>query len=48
MPRRIVVVDPPYTPCFPAFKLDFASFKQAINPFLFPKSLPNFNLLDPF
>ncbi len=32
MPRRTIVVDPPYTPYFPAFELDFASFKQAIDP----------------
>ncbi len=47
MPKRTAVADPPYTPCFPAFKLDFASFKQAVNPSLFPKSLPSFNSLDP-
>ncbi len=48
MPKRTAVADPPYTPCFPAFELDFASFKQAVNPSLFLKSLPDFNLLDPF
>jgi hypothetical protein len=48
MPRRALVADPPRTPYFPAFELDFASFKQAINPLLFPKDLPNFNPLDPF
>ncbi len=48
MPKRTAVVDPPQTPCFPAFKLDFASFKQVVNPSLFPKGLPNFNPLDPF
>jgi hypothetical protein len=48
MPRRTIVADPPYTPCFPAFELDFSSFKQAINPLLFPKGLPNFDPLNPF
>ncbi len=48
MPRRVLVVDPPYTPCFPAFELDVTFFKQAVNPFLFPRGLPNFNPLDPF
>ncbi len=48
IPKRTVVVDPPQTPCFPALKLDFASFKQAVDPFLFPKGLPNFDPLDPF
>jgi hypothetical protein len=48
MPRRTLVADPPYIPCLPAFKLDFASFKQAINPFLFPDSFPNFDPLNPF
>ncbi len=48
MPRRTIVVDPPYIPYFPAFELDFASFKQAINPSLFPNNFPNFNSLDSF
>ncbi len=48
MPRRTIIVDPPYIPCLPAFKLDFASFKQAINPLLFPKRIPDFDSLDPF
>ncbi len=48
IPKRTAVADPPYTPCFPAFELDFASFKQAVNPSLFPKGLPNFNPSDPF
>ncbi len=48
MPRRTIVADPPYIPCLPTFKLDFASFKQAINPSLFPNSFPNFDFLDPF
>jgi hypothetical protein len=48
MPRKTIVADPPYTPCLPTFELDFASFKQAINPSLFPSSFPNFNPLDPF
>ncbi len=48
MPKRTAVVDPPQTPCFPAFKLDFASFKQAVNPSLLPKSLSDFDSLDPF
>jgi hypothetical protein len=42
------VFDPPYTPYFPTFELDFASFKQAINPSLFSEGLPNFNPLDLF
>ncbi len=48
MPRRTLVVNPPYTPYFPTLKLDFAFFKQAINPSLFPEGLPNFDSLDPF
>ncbi len=48
MPRRTIVVDPPYTPYLPTFKLDFASFKQVINPSLFLDSFPNFDLLDSF
>jgi hypothetical protein len=48
MPRRTLVADPPYTPYLPTFELDFSSFKQVINPFLFPKGLPNFNSLDSF
>jgi hypothetical protein len=48
MPKRTVVADPPYTPCFPAFELDFASFKQAVNPSLFPEGLPDFDPSDPF
>jgi hypothetical protein len=48
MLRRTLVVDPPYTLYFPVFKLDFTSFKQAINPLLFLKGLPNFDLLDLF
>ncbi len=48
IPKRTVVVDPPQTPCFPALKLDFASFKQVVDPSLFPKSLPNFDPLDLF
>ncbi len=48
MPRRTIVVNPPYIPCFPTFKLDFASFKQTINPSLFLKGFPNFDSLDSF
>ncbi len=48
MPKRTVVINPPQTPYFPTLKLDFASFKQAVNPSLFPKGLPDFNPLDPF
>jgi hypothetical protein len=48
MLRRTIVANPPYTPYLPAFELDFASFRQVINPSLFPKSLPNFDLLNPF
>ncbi len=48
MPRRTIVVNPPYIPYFPAFKLDFASFKQVINPSLFPKGFLNFDSLDSF
>ncbi len=48
MPKRTAVVDPSQTPYFPAFELDFASFKQAVNPSLFPKGLPDFNPLDSF
>jgi hypothetical protein len=48
MSLRTIIADPPYTPYFPAFELDFASFKQAINPSLFPKGLLKFDPLDPF
>jgi hypothetical protein len=48
MPRRTLVTDPPYIPCLSVFKLDFASFKQAINPFLFLNNFPDFDPLDPF
>ncbi len=48
MPRRTIVVNSPYAPYLPAFKLDFVSFKQVINPLLFPKGLPNFDFLDLF
>ncbi len=48
MSRRTIIVDPPYIPYFPAFKLDFASFKQVTDPTLFPKGLPNFDPLDLF
>ncbi len=48
IPRRTLVVDPPYTPYFPSFELDFASFKQVINLSLFLNSLLDFNLLDFF
>jgi hypothetical protein len=48
MPRKTLVVDLLYTPCFPALELDLAFFKQIINPSSFPKGLPNFDPLDPF
>ncbi len=48
MPQRALVVDPPYTPYFPAFKLDLAFFKQTINPFFFSRGLPNFDPSNPF
>jgi hypothetical protein len=48
MPKKTIVANPSYIPYFPAFKLDFASFKQVINPFLFPKGFPNFDPLDSF
>ncbi len=48
IPQRTLLIDPPYTPCFPAFKIDFTFFKQAVNPSLFPGGLPNFDSLNPF
>jgi hypothetical protein len=48
MPRKTIVVNLPYIPCFPTFELDFASFKQAIDPLSFPDRLPDFDPLDLF
>jgi hypothetical protein len=48
MPKRTVIADPPHTPCFPAFELDFASFERAVDPSLFPEGLPDFDPSDPF